>query len=147
MDFRYHPIIEELRINEDGTEIYLKNVLLRSFENDKKRETPTLKVNFHSRAHSVTKLVCEAWNGLREHTGQRVSKVDIIAGNHYSNLEWKEGASNGIGNFKQKLNISDVTEIVELLKTDKTMSEIGRMYGVNSATILRIKQKNDKENQ
>lgn len=147
MDFRYHPIIKELKINEDGTEIYFKDVLLRSFENDKNREIPTLKVNFHSRGHSVTKLVCEAWNGIRNHTGQKVSKIDVKAGNHYSNLEWKEGASNGVGIFKQKLTISDNEEIIELIKAGKKNSEIARLYNVNSATIGRIKNKYVKEDQ
>lgn len=147
MEFRYHPIIEELRVNEDGTEIYLKDILLRSFENDKTRENPTLKVNFNSKGHSITKLICEAWNGLREHSGQRVSKVDILAGNHYSNLEWKEGASNGIRNFKQKLTTTDIDQIVELLETDKSIREIAKMYDVHFATIARIKKKYAKEDQ
>lgn len=143
MDFRYHPIIEKLRINEDGTKIYFNDILLRSFENDKNRENPTLKVNFINKAHSVAKLVCEAWNGLREHSGQRASKIDIYLGNHYSNLEWKEGASNGVGSFKQKLKPSDVAEIIELLKSTKSKTEIARMYNVNWSTISRIKKKYD----
>lgn len=146
MEFRYHPIIEGLYINENGTEIYFKGVLLEPFENDKTRENPTLKVNFINKAHSVSKLVCETWNGLREHSGQRASKIDLKSGNHYSNLEWKEGATNGVGDFKQKLQLSDVEDIVELLK-GKTITEIAGMYQVNYSTISRIKKKHDKENQ
>jgi len=140
MELRYHPIIEELLINENGTEIYFKNVLLRAFENDKTRETPTLKVNFLNRAHSVAKLVCEAWNGLREHSGQRVSKIDSLSDNHYSNLQWREGSSNGVEQFKQKIKPDDIDNIIELLKKNKQI-EIARMYGVHEATIYRIKKK------
>lgn len=141
MNYRYHPIIAELRLNEDGTEIYFNEVLLRSFENDKNRKTPTLKVNFHSRAHSVAKLVCETWNGLRENSALRVSKIDLLKGNHYSNLEWKEGASNGVGKFKQKINPSDIDDIIELLEGSKTIREIASIYNVDTATIGRIKNK------
>ncbi|MRX40375.1 helix-turn-helix domain-containing protein [Flavobacterium sp. LC2016-23] len=146
MEFRNHPIIEGLRVNEDGTEIYYKDVLLRVFKNDHTRDTPTLKVNFINKAHSVARLVCETWNGLREHSEQRASKIDLLLGNHYSNLEWKEGATNGVGMFKQKLQQSDVETIIELLK-GKSSKEIAEMYGVNQSTIYRIKQRNDKENQ
>lgn len=145
MEFRNHPIIEHLRINEDGTEIYFKGVFLRTFENDKTRETPTLKVNFINKAHSVTRLVCEAWNGLREHSGQRASKVNLLDGNHYSNLEWKEGATNGVGNFTQKIKPEDVDVIIELLKNNKSKSEIAKMYNVHIATICRISKKYDEK--
>lgn len=145
MEYRNHPIIKGLRINENGSEIYKDGVLLRTFENDKKRKNPTLKVNFNGVAHSVTKLVCEAWNGLREHIGQRASKINELGDNHYSNLEWKEGASNGVGIFKQKIKNSDVDNIRNLLKTSKSMNEIARIYNVNPRTISRIRDKYDKE--
>lgn len=138
MEFRNHPIIEGLRINEDGTEIFYNDVLLRAFKNDETRANPTLKVNFMTKAHSVTKLVCEAWNGLSEHSAQRASKINLTAGNHYSNLEWKEGASNGVGNFKQKIKVEDYDDILELKKNKKTCVEIAKMYDVNPSTIARI---------
>ncbi len=147
MEFRNHPIIEGLRINEDGTEIYYNKDLLRPFENDKKRENPTLKVNFLSKAHSVTKLVCEAWNGMSEHSAQRASKINLTAGNHYSNLEWKEGATNGVGNFKQKIKNSEIDNILELMETNKkSVNAIAGVYGVNTSTIYRIKERYGKKN-
>jgi len=144
---RYHPLIEGLRVNEDGTEISMRGVLLRSFVNDRNRKNPTLKVNFNGRAHSVTKLVCECWNGMSEHTGQRASKIDALSDNHYSNLEWREGASNGVGNFKQKIKHSELDQIIQLLKKGKPVSAIANRYSVNSATIYRIKKNYVKEDQ
>ncbi|MRX70298.1 hypothetical protein SAMN06265349_101698 [Flavobacterium resistens] len=143
MEFRNHPLIAGLRINEDGTEIYYQGVLLKPFVNDKNRKNPTLKVNFINKAHSVSKLVCEAWNGLRANTGLRVSKINDLADNHYSNLEWKEGSSNGVGVFKQKLKLEDTEEITELIKSNKPIKEIASAYGVHDATIYRIKRKYD----
>ncbi|CAD0004410.1 helix-turn-helix domain-containing protein [Flavobacterium chungangense] len=147
MDFRYHPIIENLKISENGTEIYYNDVLLKPFENDKSRKNPTLKVNFLNKAHSVAKLVCEAWNGLREHSGQRVSKINQLSDNHYSNLEWKEGASSGVGNWKQKLKHEDIPEIIALLQAGKSKTQIDRKFNVDGVTILRNIEKHDKENQ
>lgn len=146
MEYRYHPIIETLKINEDGTEVYYNGNLLTPFVNDKSRITPTLKVNFNNKAHSVTKLVCEAWNGLRKHSGQRVSKINLLSNNHYSNLEWKEGAANGVGNFEQKIKPDDIDDIITLLKSNKTQVEIAKMYNVNPCTIGRIKNKYVKNN-
>lgn len=145
MDFRYHPIIEGLRINENGSEIYFHDVLLKPFENDKTRKNPTLKVNFINKAHSVAKLICEAWNGLREHSDQRVSKINDLSDYHYSNLEWKEGSSNGIGQFKQKIKPEDLDDIASLIKKNKSNSEIAKMYSVHNATICRIRKKYDKK--
>ncbi|MDA6068671.1 hypothetical protein NJT12_03470 [Flavobacterium sp. AC] len=141
MDFRYHPLIEGLRVNENGSEIYFNDVLLKPFENDKTRKNPTLKVNFINKAHSVAKLICEAWNGLREHSDQRVSKINDLSDYHYSNLEWKEGSSNGVGVFRQKIKLEDIDNIIKLLKSNKSNNEIAHMYGVHNATINRIKKK------
>jgi len=141
MEYRYHPIIEGLKINEDGTEIYYNGNPLTPFANDKNRTTPTLKVNFNNKAHSVSKLVCESWNGLREHSGQRVSKINHLSNNHYSNLEWKEGAANGVGTFVQKIKPDDIDDIIALLKSNKNQVEIAKMYNVNATTIWRINNK------
>lgn len=141
LQFRYHPIVEGLKINEDGSEIYLNGLLLRQFISDKSKKTPTLKVNFGNRAHSVIRLVCEAWNGLSDNTSQRASKINELSNNHYSNLEWKEGASNGVGNFKQKISAADVDEILQMIEEKKTLKSIAKIYGVHQTTISRIRDK------
>ena len=146
MEFRYHPIIEELKVNEDGTEIYFNESLLLPFANDKNRLNPTIKVNFNSKGHSVTRLVCECWNGLSQHIGQRASKIDPSLGNHYSNLEWKEGASNGVAIFLQKIKPEQHDDILELIESKMPVIKIAKLYDVDSATIYRIKKKYGKEN-
>jgi hypothetical protein len=145
MEFRNHPIIEGLQVNEDGTEIIFHGERLVPFENDKSRKNPTLKVNFHSKGHSVTRLVCECWNGLSHHVDQRVSKIDQFS-NHYSNLEWKEGSSNGIANFVQKISNSDIQGILDMINLNQTMTEIAKKYNVHVSRISRINKKYGKEN-
>lgn len=146
MEFRYHPIIEGLKVNEDGTEVVLNGELLPQFENEKSRKNPTLKVNFNNKSHSVTRLVCECWNGLSEHIGQRASKIDQVSNNHYSNLEWREGGSNGLGHFNQKIKSSNIDDIMELITQNITLSEIAKKYDVHVSQISRIKKKYGKEN-
>lgn len=145
MEFRYHPLIEGLKVNEDGTEIYFNNILLIPFENDKSRENPTLKVRFNGKGHSVTRLVCESWNVLSEHIGQRAAKLNPLNGNHYSNLEWREGA-NGVENFIPKIKASDTDDIMTLLENKTPVAEIAKMYGVHSSRIYRLRDKYGKEN-
>jgi hypothetical protein len=145
MEFKYHPIIEGLKVNEDGSEVLLNGELLAQFENDKARKNPTMKVNFNGKAHSVTRLVCESWNGLSQHVEQRVSKIDQFS-NHYSNLEWKEGSSNGIANFVQKISNSDIQGILDMINLNQTMTEIAKKYNVHVSRISRINKKYGKEN-
>jgi hypothetical protein len=146
MEFRNHPIIEGLKINENGSEIYLNNELLRITENDKTRKNPTLKVQFHGRKHSVAKLVCETWNGLREHTGLFASKIGSLSDYHYSNLEWKESPNTGVKKFNQVLSSKDVEDILKRLENGEAIKAIARLFKVDEANIRRIKRKHDKEN-
>jgi hypothetical protein len=145
MDSRYHPIIEGLRLNEDGTEIYFNEELLRITENDKTRKNPTLKVQFNGRKHSVAKLVCETWNGLREHTGLFASKIGSLSNYHYSNLEWKENPNTGVKKFNQVLSADDVENILKRLGNGESNRAIARIYKVDEANIRRIKKKHDEK--
>ncbi|WP_281237882.1 hypothetical protein [Flavobacterium praedii] len=146
MEFRYHPIIEGLRINEDGTEIYYNEELLRITKNDTTRKHPTLKVSFAGRRHTVAKLVCETWNGLRAHTGLYASKIGCLSSNHYSNLEWKEGPNTGVQKFKQILSGADVEDIIARIEKGEAKRAIARIYKVDEANIRRIKRKHDQNN-
>jgi hypothetical protein len=144
MEYRHHPLIEGLKVSEDGSEIIFNGEVLQHFANDKNRANPTMKVNFHNKAHSVARLVCEAWNGLSQHIGQRAAKLNPLNGNHYSNLEWREGV-NGVENFIQKINASDIDDILKLLENKTRVVEIAEMYGVHSSRIYRLREKHGKE--
>lgn len=141
MKFRYHPLIEQLKINEDGSQIYLKGALLRITENDRTRKNPTLKVQFNNKQHSVAKLVCETWNGLPEHTGLFASKIGSLSNYHYTNLEWKLSPNTGVEMFNQVLSEKDVIDIQDRIKKGEVMRAIARLYNVDEANIRRIKRK------
>jgi len=141
MESRNHPLIEGLTVNEDGSEIYFNGTLLPISVNDKTRKNPTLKVQFNNRKHSVAKLVCETWNGLREHTGLFASKIGSLSNYHYSNLEWKESPNTGVKMFNQVLSSKDVEDIHKRLANGESHIAIAQIHGVDESNIRRIKKK------
>ena len=145
MEYRYHPIIEGLKVSEDGSEIVFNGEVLPQAVNDKSRKNPTMKVQFNNKTHSVARLVCEAWNGLSQHIGQRAAKLNPLNGNHYSNLEWREGA-NGVENFTQKIKASDIDDILTHIDDKTPVAEIAKTYNVHRSQIYRIREKYGKEN-
>lgn len=84
-EFRFHPLIEGLKVNEDGTEIYLNNELIRQYHNSD--GTMTVFIN---KSVTTMRLVCEAWHGLSENKEYVVKKIDEEKGKHYSNLQWSK---------------------------------------------------------
>lgn len=146
MEFRYHPIIEDLKINEDGSEIYLQGKLIHTNISNRERAFPNAKANFNGKSYSVSKLICEAWHGLRPNIAQFASRVDLKKGFHYSNLEWRESPNTGIERFRQKLSPEDIEDIIQRLKNGDTTKEIAIDYDVTPAKI-RLIRSNDQKNQ
>lgn len=91
MAYRYHPEIEGLKVNEDGTEVILNGdpLEVKLIERKSRAKSDTPYVVFFGRAHSVGKLVCEAWNGMADNPRWCASRKDRNKGYHYTNLEWK----------------------------------------------------------
>lgn len=87
MAYRYHPEIEGLKVNEDGTEVLFNGEPLDVRLSSGRSEMPY--VVFFGRAHSVGKLVCEAWNGMADNPRWCASRIDRDKGYHFTNLEWK----------------------------------------------------------
>lgn len=144
MELRNHPIIENLQINEDGTKIFYEGKSLSPRINDPKRKTPTLRVSFAGHDYSVAKLVCEAWNGLRDNIAQHPSKINNLKDNHYSNLEWKESPNTGIKQFQQRLTPDECDKILVRIANGEKIRPIAREYGINESTIRKMRDKNEK---
>ena len=84
-----HPHLD-LIINEDGSEIIYKGKSLKINEYPYAGRNYTRRiVHFMSYSHSVPKLVCEAWNGMRDSPDLTVHRRDKDPENdHYTNLYW-----------------------------------------------------------
>jgi hypothetical protein len=88
MEFKYHPLIEHLKLNEDGTEILRNNIPVKI----KTQPNGMRYVHIGSRRISVIKLVCECWHGMADDGNYAARRLDEAAGDHYTNLHWgKQG--------------------------------------------------------
>lgn len=89
MAYRYHPEIEGLKVNEDGSEVILNGQAQHIWTFDRPGGQKKIQVNMIGREFSVRRLVCECWNGMPENPRWTASKKDRFGGLHYSNLHWK----------------------------------------------------------
>lgn len=145
MKLKTHPILKELQINEDGTQMYWEGKPLKIHEyTNNLNNYPKKIVHIKSGTHTVSKLVCEAWNGMREDLDHIVKRRDLNPNNnHYKNLYW--GARGGYRTKKHKRNKqskikeSEIAEIVEQLNAGVSPSKLARMYNTSTQSIYRIK--------
>lgn len=84
-EFRYHPLVEGLKVNEDGTEILLNGnpLPIRSYKNG-------ISVSISNKQVTTMRLVCECWHGVAENGDYIVKKIDETKDSHYSNLAWSK---------------------------------------------------------
>lgn len=150
MAHRYHPEIEGLKVNEDGTEVlYFGEELEVKIIERKERDTnETPYVVFLGRTHSVGKLVCECWNGLPDNPRWCATRIEKEKGFHYTNLEWRPCGFNpqqGTKKVKRsslsKLSENDVEIIEKRLRKGEPLNKIAADYGVSDMSIHRIKRK------
>ena len=127
MNYRYHPIIENLKINEDGSEILLngepKKILIQQLKHTRKTRKV---VSLGLKTINTIRLVCEAWHGVAPSGEHAARRVDENAGDHYSNLYWgKKGMTTSAvkghkWNSRGKAMTSELyAEIEKRIETEK----------------------------
>jgi hypothetical protein len=149
MNYRHHPIIEGLKINEDGTAIiYLGQKLEPKKMNRTARNSDTILVSFNNSTHSVARLVCEAWHGMAPNKDYNATRVKNENGFHYSNLYWeKKGVNPNYENIKfpraksSKIPENDIPKIVERLENGETLKSIAIEYETSDMSISRIRKR------
>lgn len=149
MIYKYHPEIEGLKTNEDGSEVVYNGEVLRQIPiNRKSRATDVMLVCFKSKKFSVAKLVCECWNGMAENPRWVATRLEKSKGFHYTNLCFKpRGFNPAMGTEKVKrsklsnLSKNDVIAIQKRLKKGETLSSIAIDYNTSDTSISRIKEK------
>lgn len=129
MEFRYHPIIEGMKVSEDGSIIFFDgkelNILEQKLPHTRK---PTLYVSHNRKKITVQKLVCEAWHGIAPTGEHAARKIDENLGIHYSNLCWgKKGmtvsSAKGVIMPNAKMNHEIYNKIIAESKS-KSIKEI-----------------------
>lgn len=135
MEYRYHPIIEHLKLNEDGTEILRNNIPVKI----KTQPNGMRYVHIGSRRISVIKLVCECWHGMADDGSFAARRVDEAAGDHYTNLHWgkqgmtKQTAANRNYSAQIKIDESEYREIEEYRAIGGIRKELKkRGYGLKA---------------
>lgn len=153
MEFRFHPILEDLKVNEDGSQIIFKGEELAIQQiNRKSRPSDTLLVNFEGRTLSVARLVCEAWHGLAPDLDHNATRRDPEGDFHYKNLFWAKKGFNPnyhLINFgrpkSSKIPEADIPAIVERLKNGELLKTIAAEYGTTEMSISRIRKRYGKK--
>lgn len=149
MDFRYHPILEGLKVNEDGSVITYNGEKLRTYKmNRTARNSDTQLVSFNGSTFSVARLVCECWHGMAPSIDYNATRVENEKGFHYSNLYWaKKGVNPNYSKIKfprssrSKIPECDIPKIVERLKNGETLRAIALDYQTTDMSISRIKNR------
>jgi len=142
-----HPVLP-LVINEDGTQMWYNGNLLtiHTYEYKQRYNYPILRVNFANRTHTVEKLVCEAWNGLREEMWQVVKHKDKNpTNNHYTNLYWSRNGGARTARTKRcsssKIKKEEIPDVVQRIASNEPMTNIAKSYNTSCMSISRIKKR------
>jgi hypothetical protein len=151
MAYRYHPEIEGLKLNEDGSEILLngESLLVGKLKRTS-RNSDMLYVYFRNRTYSVAKLVCECWNGMSDNPRWYATRKEKTKGFHYTNLFWAPCGTNPNARNSKRSNTSKVTEVAvkiieQRLKNGETLKAIARDYNTSDMSISRIKKQMNKK--
>ena len=146
MNHTKHPHLD-LIINEDGTLLNFQGKTLkihtyRSKMHNYDRRT----VHFKHMTVSVAKLVCEAWNGMRDSPEQSLHRRDKNPDNdHYTNLYWDTHSGKQTARTKRasssKIKNAEIPEVIKRIESGETLKNIGKAYNTSDMSISRIKKR------
>lgn len=141
-----HPILN-LIINEDGSQIWYngKPVEVKVYKRNRDNY-PSKRVAFANKTHTVAKLVCEAWNGMREEMNQVVHRKDKNPLNdHYTNLYWDKRGNVFTGRASRstlsQIKKNEIPQIINRLQAGETLKNIARSFSTSDMSIQRIKNR------
>ncbi|CAA0247824.1 conserved hypothetical protein [Tenacibaculum maritimum] len=149
MAYKYHPEIEGLKVNEDGTEVFYNGEPLKVGKlKRKERESDMLYLYFQKRTFSLAKIICECWHGMAENPRWVSTRKEKAKGFHYTNLSWeKRGKNPEMGSNKikrsslSKLSPADIESIKNRIKKGDVLKEIAKDYDTSEMSISRIKKR------
>ena len=144
--FRYHPEIEGLKVNENGSKVLYLGETLEVRESNRAERNNDLKyVYFKGTIHSIAKLVCECWNGMAENPRWCATRKVKANGFHYSNLFFAPCGTNPEKKSAKRASSSkipkeDIPKIEKRLKKGETLKAIAKDYNTSDMSISRIKK-------
>lgn len=146
MAFRYHPEIEGLKVNEDGSKVFYLGESLEVRKAERTSRNNDLQYMYLKGAmYSIAKLVCECWNGMADNPRWCATRKIKANGFHYTNLFFApcgtnpERKNNKRGT-RSKITKEDVPVIEKRLKKGETLKAIAKDYNTSDMSISRIKK-------
>ncbi|OWK97073.1 hypothetical protein AP75_13150 [Kaistella haifensis DSM 19056] len=140
-EFRYHPEIKGLKVNEDGSEV-LMNEHPVSLKIRNRGKHPFKFFYYKDIQIGLAKLVLECWSGMAPEPRLTAKHIDCDYTNyHYTNLRW--GASGGNSKFPPKVDEETRNKIIEKLETNSNITLIAKEFGVSDTLIRRLKNKRE----
>ncbi len=137
--YRYHPEIDGLKVNEDGSVIYRneEEVTLKERNNG---SHISKYFYFKGKQIGLAKLVLECWKGLAPEPSQRAIHINNDQTDyHHENLKW--GPKAGNTKFPPKLTKEQKVEILEKLNAGQSGNSLAIEYGVTRNAIYQLKNK------
>ena len=141
-EFRYHPEIAGLKVNEDGSEILLNETKLE-IKVRKSGRHPFKFIYYKSNQIGLAKLILECWKGMPPEPKLTAKHINGDHENyHYTNLHWN--ANGGNAKYPSKISPEQKKEILKKIEDGKGDSEIAREYGVTRNAIFNLRKKQEK---
>jgi DNA-binding CsgD family transcriptional regulator len=141
-EFRYHPEIEGLKVNENGSEILLNDQKIE-IKVRKNGKNPFRFIYFKGNQIGLARLILECWGGMPPEPKLTAKhKNGDHANYHYQNLHWSGNGGNS--KFPSKLTPKNKREILQKIEDGKGDSEIAKEYGVTRNTIFNLRKKEKK---
>ncbi len=146
METRKHPFLD-LIISENGTLLMFRGKVIEVKIYKRPRDNYSFKrCFFDRRTHSIAKLVCEAFNGMRDNMDDVINRRDGNPNNdHYTNLFWgQRGRIRTRRTKRSKISAikkNEIPQVIKKLMAGETLRNIARFYNTSDMSIYRIKKR------
>ena len=150
MNYRHHPVLEDLKVNEDGTEIIYQGKKLDPKTYDRNTNSIAMQVvAIKYKTVTVMRLVNECWNGESENVDFITKKIDETKSNHYSNLCWSkrgQGISHKSSkNFNApKFDQAQYKKLLTEIEPNETITEFLKRKKISTKAYYTAKKKYEK---
>lgn len=138
-EFRYHPEIEGLKTNENGSQVLL-NEKPQEVKVRKSGKNPYRYIYYRGNVISLARLVLECWVGMPPEPKLTARFKDGNYSNyHHTNLDW--GNWGGNSKYPPKLTPDLEKEILQKSAEGVSDCELARQYDVARNTIQKLKKR------
>ena len=142
-EFRYHPEIKGLKVNEDGSEVLMNDLPVVLKERNRGKH-PFRFFYYKDYQIGLAKLVLECWQGMAPEPRLTAKHIDCDYTNyHHENLRW--GTSGGNSKYPPKLTEDQKKEIFKKIATGMSDPAIAKEYNVCKTVIRNIRIKETKD--